>query len=108
MNIKKLVIILLTVTSLSGAVPACEHGSSPSVSSSGYTEPTVELRHKIHHAVPAIERNAAAEDTRLQMSAIAEENRAAECVLKRFRFSRKPAGLTRQRARASHKSNLPP
>lgn len=108
MNIKKLVIILLTVTSLSGAVPACEHDSSPSLSSSGYTEPTVELRHKLHHAVPAIEKNAAAEENRLQMSAIAEENRAAECVLKRFRFSRTHAGLPRQRARASHKSNLPP
>jgi hypothetical protein len=108
MNIKKLAIVLLTVTALSGSVPAWEHDSSPSVSSSGYAEPAVELRHEIHHAVPAIERNATAADTRLQMSAIAEENRAAECVWKRFRFSGKTADRPHQRARASHKSNLPP
>ncbi len=108
MNIKKFAIVLLTVTALSGSVPAWEPDSSSSVSSSGYAEPAVELRHEFHHAVPAIERNATAADTRLQMSAIAEENRAAECVWKRFRFSGKTAGRPQQRARASHKSQLPP
>ena len=107
MNIKKFALLLLTASALYGSVSALNYEQSTAASSSGYSEQAIELGYDLHHADQSIEKVGVEADTRLQMSAIVDENMAAREVWKRFRFPRKPAHQ-HQRARASHKSVIPP